>query len=177
MFTVLKTCRSLLNDRLSVVVWQCIFLLLDKDILWVVSLLLPLKPHSFPFLTVASGIELSCSCYKMHIQGSGPFYFSSVSNNVQLLMSVFLLLLLMFCKNGQMPKSDFFFFCMLTSSRHLSEEGIAELKGSAEKITASDAIRIALNVSCSSDLSFPQQQQWHPCQLSGSKFFTDVCGY
>lgn len=28
---------------------------------------------------------------------------------------------------------------------HLSEEGIAELKGSAEKITASDAIRIALN--------------------------------
>lgn len=38
---------------------------------------------------------------------------------------------------------------MSTSSRHLSEEGIAELKGSVEKITASDVIRIALNVSCS----------------------------
>lgn len=76
-----------------------------------------------------------------------------------------------------MPKSDLFLLCMLTSSRHLSEEGIAELKGSAEKITASDAIRIALNVSCSSHLSFTQQQQRHPCQLPGSKFFTDICGY
>lgn len=44
---------------------------------------------------------------------------------------------------------------VLTSFRHLSEEGIAELKGSAEKITASEVIRIALNVSCSSHLVSP----------------------
>lgn len=36
---------------------------------------------------------------------------------------------------------------LLSSSRYLSEEGIAELKGSAEKITTSDIIRIALDVS------------------------------
>ena len=36
--------------------------------------------------------------------------------------------------------------CLL-SHRYLSDEGIAELKGSAEKITPNDIIRIALNVS------------------------------
>ena len=35
----------------------------------------------------------------------------------------------------------------LSSSRYLSDEGIAELKGSAEKITHNDIIRIALDVS------------------------------
>lgn len=83
----------------------------------------------------------------------------------------------MFCKNGQMPKSDLFLLCMLTSSRHLSEEGIAELKGSAEKITASDAIRIALNVSCSSHLSFPSNSSDIPvnCQvLSSSQTFVVI---
>lgn len=36
---------------------------------------------------------------------------------------------------------------VLSSYRYLSDEGIAELKGSAEKITHSDIIRIALDVS------------------------------
>lgn len=43
------------------------------------------------------------------------------------------------------------FTCILCpvfpSCRYLSDEGIAELKGSAEKITHSDIIRIALDVS------------------------------
>lgn len=36
---------------------------------------------------------------------------------------------------------------LLSSYRYLSDEGIAELKGSVEKITLNDIIRIALDVS------------------------------
>lgn len=72
--------------------------------------------------------------------------------------------------------SDLFLSCMLTSSRHLSEEGIVELKGSAEKITASDVIRIALNVSWPVISPFTAVSSVWVTELSGFNFFTDVCG-
>lgn len=134
--------------------------------------------HNWPFLIVARGIELNRCCYKMHVQGSRPFNLGSVSHNVQLWMKdLFAALVTVLQKRGKPCPSDLFLSCMLTSCRHLSEEGIAELKGSAEKVTASDVIRIALNVSCSSDLSFLQSWQWDPCQwwncqvLSSSQTF------
>lgn len=105
----------------------------------------------------ARAVGFSC-CYTMHIQGSGPFNLGSVANNAQLCvrhLSAALVTVLQ--QKGSKHPSDLFLSCMLTSSRHLSEEGIAELKGSAERITASDVIRIALNVSFSSEnWSFPQ---------------------
>uniref|UniRef100_A0A3P8U4I2 Survival of motor neuron-related-splicing factor 30 n=1 Tax=Amphiprion percula TaxID=161767 RepID=A0A3P8U4I2_AMPPE len=58
---------------------------------------------------------------------------------------------------------------LVSSSRYLTDEGIAELKGSAEKITHSDIIRIICLSSRSILLSFSHGQLEGPCVLQVQK--------